>query len=131
LKGVNANNGRIICNTGLPTTGGMNELKNGSRQLQWTLNALLYAFTSNIDVTRSVYNDLPAGITAGKNAVSFDALDTFEVRIKIRNLTRCTIDNISINEYLRTENLITLTGPISNMLTYSTRMSVQLLMVTI
>src|SRR3989339_34639 len=105
LNGPNANNGRIICNTGLPSTGGINELKNGSRQLQWTLNALLYAFTNNIDVTRSVYNDLPSGITAGKNAVSFDRLDTFEVRIKVRNLTSTDISNISINEYLRTENI--------------------------
>ncbi|TAL68260.1 MAG: hypothetical protein EPN82_11245 [Bacteroidetes bacterium] len=105
LNGPNANGGRIICNTGLPTTGGMNELKSGSRQLQWTLNSFLYAITNNIDVTRSVYNDLPSGITAGKNAVSFDALDTFEVRIKVRNLSSSDITNITINEYLRNENI--------------------------
>ncbi|MBI5326642.1 MAG: hypothetical protein HZB41_15430 [Ignavibacteriae bacterium] len=105
LNGINANGGRIICNTGLPTTGGMNELKNGSRQLQWTLNSFLYAITNNLDVTRSVYNDLPAGITAGQNAVSFDALDTFEVRIKVRNLSSSDISNININEYLRLENI--------------------------
>ncbi|MGA2296673.1 MAG: hypothetical protein ABSG15_03895, partial [FCB group bacterium] len=106
LSGQNANGGMIICNTGLPTIGGLNYIQKGStfaenRQIVWSLNAILTAFAKNIDVTRSIYNDLPSEITAGKNAVSYDAIDTFEVRIKLRNLTDTPINNIQIQEYIR------------------------------
>jgi len=101
LSGQQANGGRIIVNTGLPTVGGMNELNKGSRQLQWTLNAFFSAFCSNIDVTRSIYNDLPAEIIAGRNAISFDRIDTFQVRIKIRNLSGKPVDNIKVVEWVR------------------------------
>ncbi len=101
LKGDDAGGGRIICNTGIPTIGGMNELKNGSRQLQWSLNAVMYSFSNQLDVTRSVYNELPDTLTAGKYAVSFDRLDTFEVRIKIRNMSSETIEGIRIVERMR------------------------------
>ncbi|MCX7909366.1 MAG: hypothetical protein N2560_07610, partial [Ignavibacteria bacterium] len=101
LCGKNANGGKIIVNTGLPTVGGINELSKGSRQLQWTLNAIFSAFCSNLDVTRSIYNNLPPEVTAGVNAISYDRLDTFEVRIKIRNLSSKLISNFTINEYVR------------------------------
>ncbi|MCX7880762.1 MAG: VCBS repeat-containing protein [Ignavibacteria bacterium] len=101
LSGVSASNGQIIVNTGLPTVGGMNDLKRGSRQLQWTLNAIFSAYCSSIDLTRSVYNNLPKEITAGANAISYDRLDTFEVRLKIRNLGSTPFENVSINEYVR------------------------------
>lgn len=93
--------GRIIVYTGLPTVGGMNNLNQGSRQIQWTLNAILYSFCSTIDVTRSIFNDIPKGITANPNAVSFDGLDTFEVRIKIRNLGNTPQPNITLKENIR------------------------------
>lgn len=96
-----AKGGRIIVNTGLPTVGGMNNLNRGSRQIQWTLNAILYTFCSTIDVTRSLFNDLPKDITANPNAVSYDRLDTFEVRIKIRNLSNSPVSNVSLTEYVR------------------------------
>ncbi|MFN3306805.1 MAG: hypothetical protein ACK42Z_06430 [Candidatus Kapaibacteriota bacterium] len=101
INGNNAKGGRIIINTGLPTIGGMNELSKASRQLQWTLNAIFSAFCSSIDVTRFIYNDLRAEIIAGKNAFSYDRVDTFEVRIKIRNLSNRLIDNIKIIEKVR------------------------------
>lgn len=101
LSGASANGGRIVVNTGLPTIGGMNELNKGSRQLQWTLNSIFYAFCSDIDVTRSLYNELPKEITAGANAISYDRLDTFEVRVKIRNLKNQPVENVSIIEYIR------------------------------
>lgn len=101
LSGKNANGGRIIVNTGLPTIGGMNELSKGSRQLQWTMNAILSAFCSTIDVTRSIYNNLPSEIIAGVNAISYDRLDTFEVRLKIRNLSNKSVGEINIYERIR------------------------------
>lgn len=101
LTGSQANSGRIIINTGLPTVGGTNYILNGSRQLQWTLNTILYFFTRNIDVTRCSYNFLPGGIVAGKNAVAYDRLDTFEVRMIMRNLSGDSINNIVTSEYIR------------------------------
>ncbi len=101
LSGINAGGGKIICNTGIPTIGGINELKNGSRQLQWALNTVIYSFSEQLDVTRSVYNELPDTLSAGKNAVSFDRLDTFEVRILLRNLSSEPISDIKLMEILR------------------------------
>lgn len=96
-----AKGGKVIVNTGLPTVGGMNNLNRGSRQIQWTLNTILYAFCSTIDITRSIFNDLPKGISANPNAISYDRIDTFEVRIKIRNLGNSLIKNVSLTENLR------------------------------
>ncbi len=101
LKGSEANNGRIVCNLGLPTIGGMKEADKGSRQLQWTLNTLLYTFSKSIDMNRSVWNELPDTLTAGKNAVSYDRIDTFEVRIVIRNLSDLPVNNLTITENIR------------------------------
>jgi len=101
LKGTQANGGKIICNMGLPTVGGNSEVLTGSRQLQWTLNTLLYAFSKNIDVTRSLNNDLPNGINAGKNAIAYDFVDTFEVRVKVRNLSTNAVSGINITENIK------------------------------
>jgi len=101
LKGAQANGGRIVCNTGLPTVGGYVNIKNNSRQLQWTLNAIMYSFVKNVDVTRSVYNELLSTIVAGDNAISYDAIDTFEIRILVRNLSMNTINNLEIKESIR------------------------------
>ncbi len=101
MKGPQANGGRIVCNTGLPTVGGYVNVKNGSRQLQWTLNAIMYTFVKNLDVTRSVYNELLSTIVAGDNAISYDAIDTFEVRILVRNPSLSTISNLEIKENIR------------------------------
>jgi hypothetical protein len=105
LAGEDARGGRVIANTGLPTSGGFNEVKSDdpvfARQLQWTFNAFMSAFTTDIDVTRSVYNDLPDSVTAGKNAVSYDREDYFEVRIQIRNLSNEAISGVKITESMR------------------------------
>jgi len=101
LKGTDASGGRIVCNLGLPTIGGIKDAGNGSRQLQWTLNTLLYTFAKTIDVNRSVWNELPNNLTAGKNAVSYDRIDTFEVRIVVRNLSDLPINNLTLYEDVR------------------------------
>ncbi len=102
LKGPQAGGGKIICNLGLPTVGGNSEILAGSRQLQWTFNTLLYSLSNSVDVTRSVYNDLPNGVVAGKNAIPYDKVDTIEVRIKVRNLSDVAVSNIKISENIGT-----------------------------
>lgn len=99
--GTNANGGRIVCNVGLPTVGGLAEAENGSRQIQWALNTFLFAYCQNVDITRSLYNELPDSVTAGRNAISYDRIDTFEVRIKVRNLSDEEVTDIEIREYIR------------------------------
>ncbi len=106
LKGASAYNGRVICNTALPAVGGSNSIQSGkmtpeSRQVQWVLNSIMYAFARSVDVTRSVYNDLPDTLTAGRNAVSYDRRDTLEIRVKVRNLSSSTVNNVEIKEYIR------------------------------
>lgn len=98
LGGTQANGGSVICNLGLPTVSGLAELENNNRQLQWSLNAILSAFVSDVDVTRSVHNDLAYLIPVGRNAISYDRVDTFEIRIQIRNLSSETISGITITE---------------------------------
>jgi hypothetical protein len=101
LEGTNANGGRIICNLGLPTSGGMASVENGSRQLQWTFNTLLYAFSSKIDLSRSVKNSFNSSIIANSNSVAYDRLDTFKVKMVVRNLSDESISSVSITEDLR------------------------------
>ncbi len=101
LTGNNAGGGRVICNLGIPTYGGIESKATGSRQLQWALNAIFYAFSHKVDLTRSVYNVLPPNMTGEENEISFDRTDTFEVRVKIRNLTSDPIRNLSFQENLR------------------------------
>ena len=98
LKGTKAFGGRIVCNLGLPTVDGTVNATKGSRQLQWAMNAILYAYAQPLDVTRSIYNELKKEVTAGQNAVSVNAADTFEIRIKLRNLTDVAISDINITE---------------------------------
>lgn len=101
LKDALANGGRIVCNTGLPSVGGYVNVQEGSRQLQWSLNAIMYAFVKNVDVTRSIYNELLSTIIAGQNAISYDAIDTFEVRILVRNVSANALSNLKIKEDIR------------------------------
>lgn len=101
LHGEQANNGKILINTALPTVGGTVDLENGSRQLQWTFNSVLYAFAHPVDVFRYIRNEIPDGVTANKNAVSYNRSDTFEVKIIIRNLSDIAIANIEISEDFR------------------------------
>jgi hypothetical protein len=106
LTGSDANNGKIVCNTALPTVGGSDALMPGtatpdSRQLQWALNAIMYAFATNVDVTRSVYNEMPDTLSVGRNAASFDRCDTLEIRVKLRNLSSHTVDGIEVKESIR------------------------------
>jgi hypothetical protein len=108
--------GRIICNLGLPTAGGFSE-GTGKRQLQWTMNMLMYAISNQIDVSRSMENELPPQIVAGKNAVSFDRVDTFNIRIAVRNLAGSVVENITIaeriNNYYHFAGVITSPGTAS------------------
>ena len=92
--------GKILCNLGLPTAGGMSEGQN-RRQLQWTLNAILYGLSYTLDMTRYVENQLPAYLDAGRNAISFDRVDTFEVTVAIRNLGSVELTSVSVQETLK------------------------------
>ena len=117
MDGSRANGGRIIINSGLPTVGGTNLLTAGSRQLQWTLNSIMYFFSRKVDIARCSYNVLPAGIVAGKNAVAYDRLDTFEIRINLRNLSADTINNLVSNEYF--QDFFSFVDVLTTGLTYS------------
>jgi hypothetical protein len=101
VTGSNAFGGKIICNLGLPTSGGIAKVEQGSRQLQWTFNALLYAFAQKIDVSRLVINKLSPGIIASPNSVSHDRIDTFDVKIMVRNLSNENISSIQLTEDFR------------------------------
>jgi len=101
INGKNADNGKIVCNLGMPTIGGLKDLSIGSRQLQWTLNTILFTFAKKLDLTRSIWNELPDTLTAGKNAVSYDREDEFEVKILVRNLTNEKLSSIQITENIR------------------------------
>ncbi|MDT8324206.1 MAG: hypothetical protein RRA94_08850, partial [Bacteroidota bacterium] len=106
LSGEAAGNGRVVCNTALPAVGGSNALRMGSnapeaRQLQWIFNTVLYAFCTNIDMTRSVHNDIPDSLTVGRNAVSYDRKDTLEIHIQVRNLSSVPVEGIEIRESIR------------------------------
>jgi hypothetical protein len=61
-----------------------------------------WAWAEKIDVVRNVWNDIPDSVTANNNAVSYNAVDTFEVKLTVRNLYNYTINNINLKEYLRT-----------------------------
>lgn len=92
--------GKIICNLGLPTAGGMAGTGQNRRQLQWTLNSLLYALSHSLDAVRRVENQLPSYLGVGDNAVSFDRVDTFDVVVTLRNLGSEEIQNIIVNEHI-------------------------------
>lgn len=106
LSGETAGNGRVVCNTALPTVGGSNALRDKARaqearQLQWVLNAVVFAFCTNVDVTRSIVNDIPDSLSVGRNAASYDRKDTLEIHIRVRNLSPKTIQGITIRESIR------------------------------
>jgi hypothetical protein len=98
VKGTAAKGGKILCNTALPTVEGIAKAGENSRQLQWTLNSIIYAFSHSIDITRSVSNSLPTSVATGRNSVSYDRKDTFDVKLVVRNLSGQAIDNITISE---------------------------------
>lgn len=101
VKKEDAGGGKILCNLGLPLVKGLSDLEYGGRQLQWTLNAILSAFSGPVDVTRSVRNELSFPVTAGKNAISYDRIDTFDVEVRVRNLSSQTIQDIIITEKIQ------------------------------
>ncbi len=98
IKGSQAKGGKILCNFALPTVEGISKAGQNSRQLQWTLNSIMYAFSHSIDVTRSVSNVLAGSIAAGRNSVSFDRRDTFDVKLVVRNLSDNAISNVVVKE---------------------------------
>lgn len=99
LNNENANGGRIICNLGLPTVEGFNVA--GNMQSQYFLNTLLYSFAEDADVTRRVWNELPNGVTANSNAISYNRTDTFDVVITCRNLCTSEITDLKITEDIK------------------------------
>ncbi len=108
----NISGGKIVANLGLPTAGGCPGVAEGSRQLQYTFNVILSAFLTKIDATRSVFNQIPDSILVGDNGIAYDAIDTFDVILRLRNLSDNDLANISvtekINEYFKFIELKTL-----------------------
>ncbi len=98
VSGEHSNNGLILCNLGLTTVNGIAGLESGSRQLQWTINSILTAFTSPVDVTRSARNEILGTYPVGDNAISYDRVDTFNVELLVRNLSDEAINSITIKE---------------------------------
>ncbi len=94
IKPAYTSGGRIHCNTGLPTVNGLSNPGAESQQISWTLNSILDAFSSDIDVTRKVNNELIYAQQLGDNAISYDCTDTFEVDLRIRNLSN---DNLTVS----------------------------------
>jgi hypothetical protein len=105
MTGADGRNGRVICNTALPTVGGSNMVQegdgDGGRQLQWALNAVLSAFTTSVDVTRSVRNEVPDTLTVGRNAAPFDVCDTLEIRVTVRNVSDADVTGVTVQESIR------------------------------
>ncbi|MBI5647170.1 MAG: hypothetical protein HY962_09590 [Ignavibacteriae bacterium] len=106
LTGSTARGGRVVCNTALPTVGASNALQQGAtgsalREMQWALNSIMYAFATSVDVTRSVYNDVPDSLSCGHNAASFDRADTLEIRVTLRNLGANPVSGITVRESIR------------------------------
>jgi len=125
VKNEDAGGGKILCNLGLPTVKGLADLEYDGRQLQWTLNTILTAFSGPVDIVRSVRNELALPVTAGENAISYDRTDTFNVEIRVRNLSSQTVQNINIAEkipaYFKYFKMITGESPAvnANTLTFS------------
>jgi hypothetical protein len=94
----NVNGGKLVCNLALPTVGGYVDMAKGSHQMEWTLNTIVNSFASPIDVTRAIFNEIPRNVSVGKNGISYEARDTFEVRVTIRNLSAEAINNINVSE---------------------------------
>jgi hypothetical protein len=87
LNAANTLGGKIHCNTGLPTVKGLSNTNSDNQQISWTLNSILAAFSSEIDVTRKVTNEIVNNNQLGDNTISYDRLDTFNVSIQLRNLS--------------------------------------------
>ncbi len=100
LSNFEANGGKIICNLGLPTLDGMLNIAEGSRQIQWFLNSVVYAFSSHLDVTRRTYNEMTNITNAASNAVPYDYEDEFQVQVTIRNLTSANMHDVAVKEII-------------------------------
>lgn len=92
--------GSIHCNTGLPTVSGLSDPYADNNQIGWTLNSIFSAFSSEVDITRKVRNQILYGEQIGDNAISYDRLDTFEVDLQIRNLSGTSI-SLNITETIK------------------------------
>lgn len=91
LNSANTLGGKIHCNTGLPTVNGLSNPNIENQQISWTMNSILAAFSSEIDVTRKVDNEIVNNNQLGDNTISYDRLDTFNVNILLRNLSNESI----------------------------------------
>ena len=123
---IPAEGGNILCNLGLPAAGGMTDASSNKRQLQWTMNAILYGLSSDIDVIRYAVNQLPPELPVGRNAISFDRTDSFEIKMIVRNLSSGPVNNIFIREtipdYLKFVEIVITYGTVTlqdNQLTFN------------
>jgi hypothetical protein len=101
VKPGSTSGSRIICNTGLPTVNGLADADIQSRQISWTMTAVLSAFTSDVDVTRKVRNELSGTMATGDNAISYDRIDTFTVEVTVRNLSGQPVSGVLLEETIK------------------------------
>ena len=90
LNAAYTSGGNIFCNTGLPLVKGLSSPDAQGQQVSWTLNSILAAFSTEVDVTRKVTNELLYQGTLGNNHIAYDRADTFEVTLTLRNLSNTT-----------------------------------------
>jgi hypothetical protein len=102
VEGSIAHGGKIVCNLGLPLVQGLYDVAS-KRQIQYSLDAIMYAFSKKLDVSRTVNNKI-LGITSimPDNTISFDRIDTFDVKVTVRNLSASALTDISIVENIPT-----------------------------
>ncbi|MBN1756183.1 hypothetical protein JW877_08240 [bacterium] len=94
IEGAEAFGGRIVINAGMPAVTTLVPI--GEPQWQWVANALLYAFSEKLMVIRSIFTDADIESTdIAPMALPVDDQDTFQVTIRLRNLSSSTIYNIT------------------------------------
>jgi len=97
IAGASASGGKILLCSGMPTTGIL--AADDANQWQWTINAILSAFSEKMMNVRSVFTDADIDSTdIAPIALPVMQSDTFEVTIRVRNLWDDAIDNVSVVE---------------------------------
>ncbi len=93
--------GRVLVNAGMPTTGAL--ITDDEQQWEWTMNAILSAFSNKVMNVRSVFTDVDIDSSdVAPIALPVNEAHTFEVTLRVRNLWNVPIDNVSVVEELKT-----------------------------
>ncbi len=111
---VSVGGGRVLINAGMPTTGAMIPSLGDPNQWQWSMNAILSAFSEKVVNVRSLLTgaDIDSSDVA-PIALPVDTRETFEVTLRVRNTWDVPITNVSVVEELVTfyDYVTTISGP--------------------